>query len=63
MKARLQVRRTVYRRTSGWKVAGTDTFGRRVDIFAYTEDGARRIKEAIKVGDHDLVGDLLRNGL
>jgi hypothetical protein len=48
--ARVQVRQGRYRGRDGWKVVGTDTWGRRVRIFVLTEEYAAHVRGVIRRG-------------
>jgi hypothetical protein len=52
----------VYRNQSGFSIAGKNTHGISVRVFARTEAGAREIVAAIKRGDHDAVLAVLLEG-
>lgn len=63
--ARIVVRPSTYRGRSGFSVYGTDTFGRRVRVFARTQECAELWRTAFKSGsaeDEALASEALLEG-
>ena len=55
----LQIRKTVYRNTAGYKIVGKDSLGRQVSIFTPSRFKAIAIKTAAARGDHDAIDRIL----
>jgi hypothetical protein len=56
------IRPSTYRDAAGYSVTVKDAYGRRLRVFARTEDGARQIEAALKRGDYATSDRLLREG-